>query len=67
MIPKTILITGASSGFALLMAKTLATAGHHVYVSMRGVDHMNALAGSVQRDFMRRMGIEDLLDSAIPR
>lgn len=39
---KVILITGASSGFGFLMAKTLANAGHTVYASMRGTTGKNA-------------------------
>jgi NAD(P)-dependent dehydrogenase (short-subunit alcohol dehydrogenase family) len=35
-MPKTVLITGASSGFGHDTAETLFRAGHTVYASMRG-------------------------------
>lgn len=36
-----VLITGTSSGFGRVMAETLATKGHSVYASMRGVEGKN--------------------------
>jgi NAD(P)-dependent dehydrogenase (short-subunit alcohol dehydrogenase family) len=40
-MPKTILITGTSSGFGRDMAETLAGAGHHVYAAMRDMAGRN--------------------------
>ncbi len=39
---KTVLITGSSTGFGWLTAQTLATAGHTIFASMRGVTGKNA-------------------------
>src|SRR5262249_48458770 len=51
--PLTILVTGCSSGFGELIAKTLATAGHHVYATMRGVQSRNAAAAEALRQWAR--------------
>ena len=50
---KTILITGASSGFGRDTAETLFRAGHTVYASMRGTQGKNREAAEV----LRKLGI----------
>ena len=40
-MPKTILVTGASSGFGRLICETLAGSGHQVFASMRDSDGKN--------------------------
>lgn len=39
---KNIIVTGSSSGFGLLTVRTLATAGHTVYATMRNIETKNA-------------------------
>jgi NAD(P)-dependent dehydrogenase (short-subunit alcohol dehydrogenase family) len=51
---KTILITGASSGFGRDTAETLNRAGHTVYASMRGVQGKNREAAEA----LRKLGIK---------
>jgi NADP-dependent 3-hydroxy acid dehydrogenase YdfG len=51
---KTILITGASSGFGRDTAETLARAGHRVFASMRNVDGRN----KAHADTLRAKGID---------
>src|SRR5256886_8740625 len=51
---KTILITGASSGFGRDTAETLRRAGHTVYASMRGVQGKNREA----EEALRKLGIK---------
>jgi NAD(P)-dependent dehydrogenase (short-subunit alcohol dehydrogenase family) len=46
-----VLVTGSSSGFGELTAKTLAQLGHRVYASMRAVDGKNADAAQRLRDW----------------
>src|SRR5260370_36926847 len=50
---KTILITGASSGFGRDTAETLFRAGHTVYASMRGTQGKNREAAEA----LRKLGI----------
>jgi NAD(P)-dependent dehydrogenase (short-subunit alcohol dehydrogenase family) len=51
---KTILITGASSGFGRDTAETLHRAGHTVYASMRGVQGKNREAATA----LRKLGVK---------
>ena len=53
-MPKTILITGTSSGFGRDTAETLHHAGHTVYASMRGLEDKNREAASA----LRKLGIK---------
>src|SRR6267154_1073529 len=52
-MPKTVLITGASSGFGRDTAETLFRAGHTVYASMRGTQGKNREASEA----LRKLGI----------
>lgn len=45
--PQIVLVTGSSSGFGDLIAKSLAVQGHHVYASMRQVNSRNAEPANV--------------------
>jgi NAD(P)-dependent dehydrogenase (short-subunit alcohol dehydrogenase family) len=53
---KTILITGASSGFGRDTAETLHRAGHTVYASMRGVQGKNREAAEA----LRKLGVKTM-------
>ncbi|GAB3813262.1 SDR family oxidoreductase [Kribbella italica] len=50
---KTILISGASSGFGALAARALADAGHIVYAGMRDVAGRNATAGAAAAQYSK--------------
>src|SRR5258708_38490041 len=53
-MPKTILITGASSGFGRDTAETLFPAGHTVYASMRRAEGKNREAAEA----LRKLGVK---------
>lgn len=46
-----VMVTGCSSGFGELTAKTLAEGGHEVYATMRDVEGRNAAAATALRDW----------------
>jgi NAD(P)-dependent dehydrogenase (short-subunit alcohol dehydrogenase family) len=53
----TVLVTGCSSGFGDLIARTLSKNGHHVYASMRDIAQGNAAAAERLRAFAGAEGL----------
>ena len=59
-MPKTILVTGASTGFGRRISETLAGAGHTVFASMRNTETGNAGNAKALRD--AGLGEEEIVD-----
>ncbi|MEV6283222.1 SDR family oxidoreductase [Kribbella sp. NPDC051770] len=57
-MPKTILISGASSGFGALTARALADAGHIVYAGMRDVAGRNTAAAAEAADYAKDNSVD---------
>ncbi|RJS45247.1 SDR family oxidoreductase [Nocardioides cavernaquae] len=55
---KTIIVTGASSGFGAMTVRTLADAGHVVYAGMRQIDDRNAPAAHRARAYASENGVD---------
>ena len=53
-----VLITGCSSGFGELIAKTLGRAGHHVFATMRGVSDRNAVPAQRLSEWAASAGVQ---------
>ncbi|HZO31346.1 MAG TPA: SDR family oxidoreductase, partial [Chloroflexota bacterium] len=63
-----VLVTGCSSGFGDLIARTLATDGHRVYATMRGVQSRNATAAQNLRQWSREQSVAlDVLELDVTR
>lgn len=57
-MPKTIIITGTSSGFGAMSTRELADAGHTVYAGMRGIDDHSSAAAADARKYAADHGVD---------
>ncbi|MCW2863592.1 MAG: oxidoreductase [Actinoallomurus sp.] len=57
-MPKTVIVTGASSGFGALSSRALADAGHIVYAGIRQTTSRNAAAVADARAYAENNGVE---------
>jgi len=55
---KQIILTGSSSGFGLLAAKTLASKGHKVYATMRNVSTSNAAIANQLKEWAQQQQVQ---------
>lgn len=55
---KTIIVTGASSGFGAMTVRALADAGHRVYAGMRGTGARNATAAAEATSYAADHGVD---------
>jgi serine 3-dehydrogenase len=66
-MPKTILITGATSGFGRAAATRFATAGWRVIATGRRADRLDALAAELGRDRIHTAAFDIRDEAAIAR
>ncbi|KAA6205551.1 MAG: SDR family NAD(P)-dependent oxidoreductase [Candidatus Tokpelaia sp.] len=58
MPKKTVLVTGASSGFGRLISNTLAQSGHSVYASMRDIAGRNAPQAASIKEYAKENNVD---------
>jgi short-subunit dehydrogenase len=68
MLPRTVLVTGASAGIGKAIAEVFASEGFDLVLTARRFDRLEALAGELRQRFGRRVTTiaDDLADPAAP-